>query len=126
MAHDEEGMLPDPLVLSDKPLHTRMRRNAYNAYSMSSMLGLEPLVNAVTERLFRLLDDISETPSQTCDLGMWLRYYATDVIFSVTFGEDLDFMGKGDPIGMMPLLEYVVGDYMAIVRRQHCKYLHNK
>lgn len=117
MLYDEEGLLPDPLVLSDKTLHTRMKRNAYKAYSMSSMLQLEPLVDVVTERFFKLLDEISENPSQTCDLGKWLRYYATDVIFAVTFGEDLNFMEKGDPIGMMPMLEYVVGDYVAIVRQ---------
>ncbi|KAJ5373922.1 Cytochrome P450 oxidoreductase [Penicillium concentricum] len=115
MIYDDQGLLPDPLVLSDKTLHTRMKKNAYNAYSMGSMLQLEPLVDTVTNRLFKILDEIVETPSRTCDLGKWLRYYATDVIFTVTFGEDLQFMEKGDPIGMMPMLEYVAGDYTAIV-----------
>lgn len=114
MVYDEEGMLPDPLVISDKALHTRMKKNAYTAYSMGAMLQLEPLVDAVTDRLFALLDK-----RPTCDLGKWLRYYATDVIFAVTFGTDLNFMEKGDPIGMMPMLEYVVGDYVAIVSCTH-------
>ncbi|KAF7524468.1 hypothetical protein PCG10_005728 [Penicillium crustosum] len=113
--YDNEGLLPDPLVLTDKALHTRMKKNAYNAYSMGSMLQLEPLVDAVTDRFFKILDDVVETPSRTCDLGKWLRYYATDVIFAVTFGEDLQFMEKGDPIGMMPMLEYIAGDYVSIV-----------
>jgi hypothetical protein len=103
-------MLPDPLVIVDKALHTRMKKNAYYAYSMGAMLQLEPLVDTVTDRFFSLLDK-----RPTCDLGKWLRYYATDVIFAVTFGEDLNFMEKGDPIGMMPMLEYVIGDYVAIV-----------
>ncbi|KAB5563501.1 cytochrome P450 oxidoreductase [Coniochaeta sp. 2T2.1] len=107
---DEEGMLPDPFVLNDKALHTRMKKNAYTAYSMGAMLQLEPLADAVTDRLFAALDK-----RPTCDLGKWLRYYATDVIFAVTFGEDLNFMEKGDPIGMMPFLEYVGGDYTGIV-----------
>lgn len=116
MVYDEEGLLPDPLVLTDKAYHNRMKKNAYTAYSMGAMLQLEPLVDTVTERFFEILDKILESPSRTCDLGNWLRYYATDVIFSVTFGEDLKFMEKGDPIGMMPMLEYVAGDYTAIVR----------
>ncbi|KAJ5498165.1 Cytochrome P450 [Penicillium expansum] len=115
MVYDEEGLLPDPLVLTDKALHTRMKKNAYNAYSMGSMLQLEPLVDAVTDRFFKILDEVVETPTRTCDLGKWLRYYATDVIFAVTFGEDLQFMEKGDPIGMMPMLEYIAGDYVSIV-----------
>ncbi|KAK1764005.1 cytochrome P450 [Phialemonium atrogriseum] len=115
MVYDDEGLLPDPLVLSDKTLHTRMKRNAYNAYSMGSMLQLEPLVDGVTERFFKSLDSVCDSLSRTCDLGEWLRFYATDVIFAVTFGEDLNFMEKGDPIGMMPVLEYVIGDYVAIV-----------
>lgn len=114
--HDEEGMLPDPLVLTDKALHNRMKRNAYQAYSMGSMVQLEPLVDGVTERLFKMLDSICESPSGACDLGNLLRYYATDVIFTVTFGEDMNFMEKGDPIGMMPQLEYIIGDYVAVVR----------
>ncbi|CAK7213413.1 hypothetical protein SEUCBS140593_001841 [Sporothrix eucalyptigena] len=88
MVYDEEGMLPDPLVISDKALHTRMKKNAYTAYSMGAMLQLEPLVDAVTDRFFALLNK-----RPTCDLGKWLRFYATD----------------GDPIGMMPVLELVLG-----------------
>jgi len=113
--YDEEGMLPDPLVLTDKAMHTRMKRNAYNAYSMGSMLQLEPLLDGVTDRFFTILDKIAESEGEPCDLGKWLRFYATDVIFTVTFGEDLNFMEKGDPIGMMPMLEYIIGDYVAIV-----------
>ena len=71
--HDEEGMLPDPLVLTDKALHNRMKRNAYQAYSMGSMVQLEPLVDGVTERL-KMLDSICESPSGACDLGNLLRY----------------------------------------------------
>ncbi|KAF9888971.1 hypothetical protein FE257_008141 [Aspergillus nanangensis] len=115
MIYDEEGLLPDPLVLSDKTMHTRMKKNAYSAYSMGSMLQLEPLVDAVTARLFKSLDEISGTAGHACDLGQWLRLYVTDVIFAVTFGEDMDFMQKGDPIGMMSMLEYIAGDYVAIV-----------
>ena len=110
------------MVLTDKALHTRMKKNAYNAYSMGSMLQLEPLVDAVTDRFFKILDDVVETPSRTCDLGKWLRYYATDVIFAVTFGEDLQFMEKGDPIGMMPMLEYIAGDYVSIVKQTPPQY----
>lgn len=116
MIYDEEGLIPDPLVLIDKAQHTRMKKNAYSAYSMGSMLQLEPLVDAVTSRFFTILDKVVDTPSRTCDLGSWLRYYATDVIFAVTFGEDLQFMERGDPVGMMPMLEYVAGDYTAIVK----------
>lgn len=115
--HDAEGMLPDPLVINDKALHTRMKKNAYNAYSMGSWIQSEPLVDSVTERFFYLLDKISERPGRAFDLGKSLRDYATDVIFTVTFGDDLNFMEKGDSIGMMPTLEYLLGDYAAIVRQ---------
>lgn len=107
-------MLPDPLVITDKALHTRMKRNSYIAYSMGSMVQLESLVDDVTDRFFNILDKMAESGT-SCDLGKWLRYYATDVIFTVTFGKDMGFMENGDPIGMMPMLEYIIGDYVAIV-----------
>lgn len=115
MVYDAEGLLPDPLILSDKALHTRMKQNASNAYSMNAMVELESLVDGVTERFYQMLDKFCATPSRACDLGDFVRYYATDVIFTVTFGSDFDFLGQGDSIGMMPILEYVVGDYMGIV-----------
>ncbi|CAI4213958.1 unnamed protein product [Parascedosporium putredinis] len=113
--YDEEGLLPDPLVLTDKAMHTRMKRSAYTAYSMGAMIQLETLLDDVTVRLFNILDSFAECADKTCDLGEWLRLYATDVIFTVTFGQDMKFMEDGDPIGMMPVLEYIIGDYVAIV-----------
>lgn len=98
-------------------MHTRMKRSAYTAYSMGAMIQLETLLDDVTARLFNILDTLAQSADKTCDLGEWLRLYATDVIFTVTFGEDMKFMEDGDPIGMMPILEYIIGDYVAIVGR---------
>lgn len=77
------------------------------------MVQLEPIVDRLTARFFRLLD--TTFPGQPCDLGLWLRYYATDVIFSLTFGTDIGFMENGDSLQMFPTLEYLLGDYTGIV-----------
>lgn len=111
--YDEEGLVPDTFVLADKELHSRMKRNAANAYSMNGVVQMESWLDGPTERLLQILGEhaAKQTP---CDLGELLKRYAMDAVFSLTFGKDLDFLRKGDQTGMMKTIE-VFTDYMAIV-----------
>ncbi|KAI1078992.1 cytochrome P450 [Whalleya microplaca] len=103
--HDEEGLIPDPFVLPDKPTHTRMKRNAANAYSLQALVQLEPMVDNIIERLFRRLDQEHVAAAKSCDIGQYMHFFAMDTIFTVTFGSDLDFINLGDAKGFCKNLQ---------------------
>lgn len=74
--YDEEGIIPDPFVLADKPMHTRMKRNAANAYALSALVQLEPLVDTVINNLFNRLDEQYVATGQTCDISLYMLFFA--------------------------------------------------
>lgn len=112
--YDEQNQLiPDPFVLKDKELHSRVKKNAANAYSLANLVQMEPYVDRVTERLLMKLDRGTENKTGV-DLGILLKNYAMDAVFSITFGSDFDYIEKGDTLGMYRLIDLFT-DYMAIV-----------
>lgn len=130
-AYDEEGLIPDTFVLTDKvgaehsageytltikALHTRMKRNASNAYSLNGLVQMESWIEPVTERLLKKLEARAGQPTDMSDL---LKDYATDAVFAVTFGRDFNYIEQGDVLKMYGILE-TVSDYMAIVSISPC------
>lgn len=112
-ASDEEGLLPDTFVLTDRALHTRMKRNAANAYSLNGLVQMESCFEPVTERLLQLLDKNVEDAS-TIDLGNILQNYTMDAIFQITYGRDFNYLEKGDVLGLSKIIIMMM-NYMAIV-----------
>lgn len=74
--HDEQGLLPDPFVLADKTMHTRMKRNAANAYSLSALVQLESMVEQVVLRLFRRFGEEYVAKDKVFDIGHYMLYFA--------------------------------------------------
>ncbi|KAK7424579.1 hypothetical protein QQZ08_008589 [Neonectria magnoliae] len=109
-AYDEEGLVPDTFVLTDKALHTRMKRNASNAYSTNGLVQMESWIDPVTERL---LNKFHLQAGKPIDIAGILKDYAMDAVFAVTFGRDFNYIEKGDVLKMYGILE-TVSDYMAI------------
>ncbi|KAF2651155.1 cytochrome P450 oxidoreductase [Lophiostoma macrostomum CBS 122681] len=111
-AHDEEGLLPDPFILTDKALHTRIKKSAANAYSLNGLVKMEAWIDPVTERLFRLLDPYAEN-QKSLELGDVLSNYAMDAVFALTFGEDMDFLTNGDKSGIQKIIAQAT-TYLAV------------
>lgn len=82
--YDEEGLLPDPLVLKDKAAHTRMKRNGASACSMAGALQRETFMDVIADRLIRILDQKHDGAVDAFDLGYYLHLYATDAVFSLS------------------------------------------
>lgn len=112
--YDEEGIIPDPFVLTDKAMHSRMKRNAGNAYSLNALIKLEPLVDGVVERFFNRLEGEFADTDKVCDIGNMMLCFAMDTIFAVTFGKDLKFVENGDSEKMLQGLDDGQA-YMAVV-----------
>ncbi|KAI8287658.1 hypothetical protein K4K60_012226 [Colletotrichum sp. SAR11_57] len=112
--YDEEGLVPDPFVIRhDKGLHSRMKRNAANAYSMNGLVQFEPWINTVMDRLVAILDR-NASSGTVCDLGTLLKMFAMDAVCTLTMGRDLSYMEKGDHLGFFPTLDLFTS-YMSIV-----------
>ncbi|CAG9945194.1 unnamed protein product [Clonostachys rosea f. rosea IK726] len=110
-AYDDEGLVPDTFVLTDKALHTRMKKNAANAYSTNGLIQMESWIEPVTERLVRKL---RRQAGQPVDIACLLKDYAMDAVFAVTFGRDFNYVEEGDVLKMYGVLE-TVSDYMAVI-----------
>ncbi|KAK7214291.1 hypothetical protein V2G26_021469 [Clonostachys chloroleuca] len=73
---------------------------------------MEPLVSPVTERLLRILDRHAEAGT-VCDFGDVLKNYAMDAIFAISFGQDMNYLEKGDHLRLYRVLD-IFTSYMAI------------
>lgn len=112
--YDDEGLVPDPFVIrKDKALHSRMKRNAANAYSMNGLVQFEPWIEPVVGRLLTILDRHAEART-ACDLGDLVKKFAMDAICSLTFGDDFKYLEKGDHFGFFATLDLFTA-YMSIV-----------
>ncbi|KAK5188987.1 hypothetical protein LTR96_011027 [Exophiala xenobiotica] len=111
--YDENGQLfPDPFILKDKDLHSRMKRNAANAYSLNALIQMEPYVDEVLGALLNKLDSFAANGAD-CDLGETSKDYAMDAVTSITFGKNFNYINKGDHLRFYKGLD-VMTDYMAI------------
>lgn len=83
---------------TDEKYHAKFRKAISSAYSMSTLVQFEPLVDSTTAKF---LQELSERHADRgnadgiCDLGAWLQYYAFDVIGELTFSKRLGFVDHG-------------------------------
>ncbi|CAH0020334.1 unnamed protein product, partial [Clonostachys rhizophaga] len=110
---DEKGeYISDPFSTQDRHVHSRLKQGAANAYSLTSLVKMEPLLSPVTERLLRILDRHAEAGTM-CDFGDVLKNYALDAIFAISFGQDMNYLEKGDHLRLYRVLD-IFTSYMAI------------
>lgn len=90
------GVTSTTFSVRDESVHKTKKRPVANAFSMSTMRELEPMNDACSEILLRKL---KERAGEEIDLGMWLHWYAFDVISSITFSNRLGFMEEERDVG---------------------------
>jgi len=114
------GNSPTVFSIRTEAGHRALKRPVANAYSMSTMVELEPMTNICIKILQRKLDS---KQGQAIDLGEWLHWYAFDVITSITFSNRMDFMEKERDIDN--IIDVIEGRlaYNAVVGQT--PYLHN-
>lgn len=78
----------------DEQFHRDQKRPVANAYSMTSLLELEPAVDSCTEIFRSQLQNFADK-KRPIDLGTWLQYYAFDVVGEFTFARKLGFLQEG-------------------------------
>ena len=95
-----------------------------NAYTMSTLVQFEPLVDSTTAAFLKQLecryaDRPEHDTASVCDFGSWLQWYAFDVIGEMTYSRRLGFVDEGrDVDGIIATLEWLL-DHVAVVSRPY-------
>jgi hypothetical protein len=100
---------------TDEKFHAKLRRSVSNAYAMSTLVTFEPLVDSTSEEFLKQLKlRYANKPGEggICDLGVWLQFYAFDVIGELTYSKRLGFVDLGTEVdniigNLERLLNYV-------------------
>lgn len=70
---------PSLFTTLDEGYHAKYKRPIANAYSMSTLVDFEPLIDSTSALFMSRLDEFCES-GKTCDFGKWLQMYAFDVM----------------------------------------------
>ena len=93
---------PSLFTTRDEEYHAKHRRPIASAYSMSTLVEVEPLIDSTTSLFMRRLDEFA-AEGQMFDLGLWLQMFAFDVIGEVVFSKKLGFLEtRSDVDGICP------------------------
>lgn len=117
--------LPSLFSTTDETFHANLRRSVNSAFSMSTLVQYEPLVDSTTALFLSQTDKLYAAPGATCDFARWLQFYAFDVIGNMTYSERHGFIERNEdiegiisylgklfsyvaPIGQIPFLDMLL------------------
>ena len=83
---------------TDEAAHAAERRLVANAYSMSSLLEMEPYVDGAIEEMCTRMGDFTNTLTPV-NMAFWLQAYAFDVVGELAFGRAFGFLATGQDVG---------------------------
>ena len=90
----------------DPALHQALRRPVAQKFSMSSMKSMEPFVDECNDIFVQAM---REMEGEKIDMGMWLQWYAFDVISAMTFHRRFGFMEQRRDV------ENMIGDISQVL-----------
>lgn len=116
--------LPSLFSTLDESFHANLRRSVSNAFSMTSVVQYEPMVDETAQLFLDQTAKLYASSGQVCDFARWLQFFAFDVIGSITYSKRHGFIDKNEdiegivkslsrifdysgPVGQMPWLDKV-------------------
>lgn len=118
----QQGFFPT----QDEAFHAKLRRVVANAYAMTTLVQFEPLVDSTISAFIRQLDTYADQPGEkgVVDFGLWLQWYAFDVIGELTFSKRLGFLDEAKDVDHIISDNDKLLDYFAVVSiLSHHQYL---
>ncbi|KAB8230873.1 cytochrome P450 [Aspergillus alliaceus] len=96
------GKAPQTNLFStrDELFHREQKRPIASAYSLGSILEMESAIDSCTEIFQSQIQRLAQTKTPI-DFGMWLQYYAFDVVGEITFAQKLGFLEQGQDVDNM-------------------------
>jgi hypothetical protein len=93
--------IPDIFATRDDHIHKSMKRPIASAYAMSTLVSYEPYVKSTLELYFARLDELFANTGRDFDFGLWIQFFAWDVLTEITFSKRLGFIEKGSDISQI-------------------------
>ncbi|EAU31616.1 predicted protein [Aspergillus terreus NIH2624] len=87
--------LPTLFTTESNDYHMRLKRGAVKAFSMDTVVGLEPYVDKCIAVLVSRLREVTDNGKRPVNPVAWLQYFAFDVLGEINFSKDLGFLEKG-------------------------------
>ncbi|KAJ5424637.1 Cytochrome P450 E-class group I [Penicillium cf. griseofulvum] len=107
--------LPSLFSTLDESFHANLRRSVNHAFSMSSLVQYEPMVDETMEIFLDQTGRLFADGATVCDFARWLQFFAFDVIGSITYSKRHGFIEKNEDIdGIVSSLARIF-DYSAPV-----------
>ncbi|KAF2455867.1 putative P450 monooxygenase [Lineolata rhizophorae] len=78
--------------------HARYRRCVNGAFSMSSLVSYEPLMDSTMDYFLDRTQKLFADTGRTCDFTRWLQFFAFDVVGEFTWSKRLGFLEKNDDV----------------------------
>jgi hypothetical protein len=82
---------------TDEAAHAAERRFVANAYSMSSLLEMEPYIDGINEEFSSRMAGFANIPTAV-NRAFWLQAYAFDVVGELAFGRPFGYLLTGQDI----------------------------
>ncbi|KAH8652879.1 putative P450 monooxygenase [Ilyonectria robusta] len=102
----EDKVMPSLFTTISPDEHKELKRPVAQKFSMTSIRSLEHLVDPCSEIFTEAMEDLQ---GEVVDLGVWLQWYAFDVIGSITFAKRFGFMEKREDVkGIISAIEWVL------------------
>ena len=83
---------------TDEYFHAQLRRCVSHAFSMSTLLSYEPLVNSSTAFFLEQTSERFVKFGKSVNFSHWLQYYAFDVIGELAWSKRLGFLENNKDI----------------------------
>ncbi len=78
---------PSLFTLLENKAHSDLKRTLATAFSGSSIVSLEPLVDPVIDAWVKQTKKIYVEGNRVCDIGWWMQLFAFDVVTNLTYSK---------------------------------------
>jgi cytochrome P450 len=94
----------------DEEYHARYRRCVNSAFSLTGLVGYEPLVDSTTDAFIEQTEKRYCSTGRSCNFSRWLQFFAFDVIGQLTWSKRLGFVDRDGDVG--GIVKFV-GDFLS-------------
>ena len=95
------GALPAVFNTRDEKLHKQIKNPIAPLFSLSNVITYEPFVDKVLAVMIEQLDKRCANTREPFDFGLWLQFFAFDVMGTLTFSKRYGFLETGRDVNGM-------------------------
>ncbi|KAL4878055.1 cytochrome P450 [Aspergillus karnatakaensis] len=94
-------------TVTDVKHHSFLRRRVSAAYSMSTIVSMEPLIQTILDSLWNQFEQLASTNTPV-NLSLWASFFTYDIVGKLSLGEPLGFIAAGhDKNSLIPTIHKI-------------------